>query len=216
VRQAGAIVADDFNSFDDLFYVAGALHKKTIGGRRLGAISGAGFEAVGMADFIESDNFRMAMGELESGTIKNLEDILLAKKLNALVEVRNPIDINPGADDEAHLQIVEAFLQDPNIDAVVVGLDPTAPSVRALQESKLRPGFDITDPKSTVHLMPPLVDRNDKPIIGIVDGGQLYDAMCAGLMDQGVCIFRNCARGTKALVRYVEARLYADALKARK
>ena len=216
VRQAGAIVADDFNSFDDLFYVAGALHKKTIGGRRLGAISGAGFEAVGMADFIESDNFRMAMGELESGTIKNLEDILLAKKLNALVEVRNPIDINPGADDEAHLQIVEAFLQDPTIDAVVVGLDPTAPSVRALQESKLRPGFDITDPKSTVHLMPPLVDRNDKPIIGIVDGGQLYDAMCAGLMDQGVCIFRNCARGTKALVRYVEARLYADALKARK
>ena len=28
-------------------------------------------------------------------------------------------------------------------------------------------------------------------------------------MDQGVCVFRNCARGTKALVRYVEARLYA-------
>ena len=102
---------------------------------------------------------------------------------------------------------------DPNIDAVVVGLDPTAPSVRALEASKLRPGFDITDPKSTVHLMPALVARNDKPVIGIVDGGQLYDAMCAKLMDQGACIFRNCARGTKALVRYIEARLYADSLK---
>ncbi len=215
VRQAGAIVAEDFNSFDDLFYIAGALHRKKIGGNRLGAISGAGFEAVGMADTIESDTFAMAMGDLESGTIRNLEEILLAKKLNALVEVRNPIDINPGADDEAHLQIVEAFLQDPNIDAVVVGLDPTAPSVRALEASKLRPGFDITDPKSTVHLMPPLVDRHEKPIIGIVDGGNLYDAMCAGLMDQGVCIFRNCARGTRALVRYVEARLYADSLKNR-
>jgi acyl-CoA synthetase (NDP forming) len=113
------------------------------------------------------------------------------------------------------LQIVEAFLRDPNIDAVVVGLDPTAPSVRALESSKLRPGFDINDPKSTVHLMPPLVNRNDKPIIGIVDGGSLYDAMCARLMDQGVCIFRNCARGTKALVRYVEARLNADAIRRR-
>jgi acyl-CoA synthetase (NDP forming) len=154
----------------------------------------------------------MKMGELAPATVKQLEDILLAKKLNALVEVRNPIDINPGADDEAHLQIVEAFLQDAEIDAVVVGLDPTAPSVRALEQSKLRPGFDITDPKSTVHLMPPLVERNDKPIIGIVDGGKLYDAMCAGLMDQGVCIFRNCARGTKALVRYFEARLYAERL----
>ena len=215
VRQAGAIVAEDFNSFDDLFYIAGALHSKKIGGNRLGAISGAGFEAVGMADFIESDTFAMEMGALQAGTVTQLEEILLAKKLNALVEVRNPIDINPGADDEAHLQIVEAFLQDPEIDAVVVGLDPTAPSVRALESSKLRPGFDITDPKSTVHLMPPLVARNDKPVIGIVDGGQLYDAMSARLMDQGVCIFRNCARGTKALVRYVEARLYADALRTR-
>ena len=216
VRHAGAIVAEDFNTFDDLFYIAGALHGKTIAGKRLGSISGAGFEAVGMADSIESDSFAMEMGELEAGTIAQLDAILLAKKLNALVEVRNPIDINPGADDEAHLQIVEAFLQDPNIDAVVVGLDPTAPSVRALESSKLRPGFDITDPKSTVHLMPPLVARNEKPVIGIIDGGQLYDAMAARLMDQGVCIFRNCARGTRALVRYVEARLYANTLKNRR
>ncbi|MDP2134701.1 MAG: CoA-binding protein [Sulfuritalea sp.] len=216
VRQAGAIVADDFNSFDDLFYIAGALHSKKIGGSRLGAISGAGFEAVGMADSIESDTFAMTMGELQADTVTRLEEILLAKKLTALVEVRNPIDINPGADDEAHLQIVEAFLQDPRIDAVVVGLDPTAPSVRALETSKLRPGFDLTDPKSTVHLMPPLVARNEKPVIGIIDGGQLYDAMAARLMDQGVCVFRNCARGTRALVRYVEARLYADSLRNRK
>jgi hypothetical protein len=87
--------------------------------------------------------------------------------------------------------------------------------VRSLAESKNRPGFDISDPKSTVQLMPPLVDRNEKPILGIVDGGQLYDAMCAGLMDRGVCVFRNCVRGTRALVRYVEARLYAEALRNR-
>jgi len=215
VRQAGAIVAEDFTSFDDLFYIAGALHRKKIHGRRLGAISGAGFEAVGMADSIESDNFAMEMGELEPDTVKRVEEILLAKKLDALVEVRNPIDINPGADDEAHLLITEAFLQDPNIDAVVVGLDPTAPSVRALEESKLRPGYDLKDPKSTVHLMPPIVDRNDKPVVGIVDGGKLYDAMAAGLMDQGVCVFRNSGRGTRALVRYCEMRRYAESLRQR-
>ena len=214
VRQAGAIVAEDFNSFDDLFYIAGAMHHKKIGGARLGAISGAGFEAVGMADFTQSEGSGMEMGALEPDTVKQVEAILVARKLDALVEVRNPIDINPGADDEAHLQIVEAFLQDPNIDAVVVGLDPTAPSVRALQESKLRPGYDITDPKSTVQLMPPLVGRSEKPVVAIVDGGQLYDAMSAGLMDRGVCVFRNCARGTRALVCYVEARHYAEALRA--
>jgi acyl-CoA synthetase (NDP forming) len=214
LRQVGAIVAEDINSFDDLFYMAGALHHKRIGGNRLGAISGAGFEAVGMADSIGSDSFSLQMGELQDDTVKRIEEILLAKKLAALVEVRNPIDINPGADDEAHLQITEAFVLDPNIDAVVVGLDPTAPSVRALVESKLRPGYDISDPKSTVHLMPPMVERHDKPVIGIVDGGRLYDAMCAALMDRGVCIFRNCARGTRALVQYVQARLAAEAIRA--
>ncbi len=215
IRQAGGMVAEDFLTFDDLFYISGAMHHKTIGGNRLGAISGAGFEAVGMADSTVSDTFAMRMGRLSPETTAKVQEILTAKRLDALVEVRNPIDINPGADDEAHLQITEAFAQDADIDAVVVGLDPTAPSVRALVESKKRPGFDLTDPKSTVHLMPPLVERNDKPVIGIVDGGVLYDAMAAKLMDQGVCVFRNCARGTKALVRYIEARLRAVAIRNR-
>jgi acyl-CoA synthetase (NDP forming) len=214
VRHAGAMVAQDVTAFDDLFYIAGALHGKTIGGKRLGAISGAGFEAVSMADAIDAGSFAMEMGALESATIGRLNDILKAKRLDTLVEVSNPIDINPGADDEAHLQIAEAFAQDPNIDAVVVALDPTAPAVRALESSKLRPGFDIDDPASTVALMPPLAARIGKPVIGVIDAGRLYDAMAARLMDQGVCVFRNCARATAALVQYVEARLHAAALAA--
>lgn len=216
LRHAGAIVTEDFNTFDDLFYIAGVLQDKKIGGNRMGAISGAGFEAVGMADNIETDGFAMEMGALEDATVKRVEAILAANKLDQLVEVRNPIDINPGADDVAHVEITEAFLDDPNIDAVIVGLDPTAPSVRALEQSKLRPGHDLSDPKSTVHILPPLAARHAKPVIGILDGGTLYDAMTARLMDQGVCCFRNCARGAKALVRYAQARLYADDLKARR
>ncbi|HJV24117.1 MAG TPA: CoA-binding protein [Aromatoleum sp.] len=213
LRQAGAIVAEDFNIFDDLFYIAGALHHKKVG-KRLGAISGAGFEAVGMADSIATETFSLETGQLDAATVKRVQEILAAKRLDALVEVRNPIDINPGADDDTHLKITEAFLDDPNIDAVVVGLDPTAPSIRGLETSKLRPGYDLSDPQGTVHIYPPLAAKSDKPVIGIVDGGSLYDAMAARLMDQGVCVFRNCGRGTKALARYVEARLEADAIRA--
>ena len=215
VRHAGAIVADDVSAFDDLFYVAGALHGKAVGGRRLGAISGAGFEAVSMADSIAAEGGGMAMAALAPATVERVRAVLAAKKLDALVEVGNPIDINPGADDEAHLDVTEAFLADPDVDAVVVALDPTAPAVRALASSTLRPGFDLTDPKSTVHLMPPLVARHAKPVIGVVDAGRLYDAFSARLMDEGVCVFRNCARATRALVGYVEARLYAATLRDR-
>jgi acyl-CoA synthetase (NDP forming) len=215
LRQAGAMVADDVTRFDDLIYVAGALHGKRLGGRRLGAISGAGFEAVSMADSIASDSFAMEMGALEPATVGRVQEILKAKRLDALVEVGNPIDINPGADDEAHLQVAEAFLLDPNVDAVVVALDPTAPAVRALESSRLRPGHDIDDPASTVALMPPLAAGTDKPVIGVIDAGRLYDAFAARLMDAGVCVFRNCARATTALANYVEARLYAAGLAAK-
>jgi acyl-CoA synthetase (NDP forming) len=215
VSHAGAIVARDLSDFDDLFHIAGDLHAKRIGGARLGAISGAGFEAVAMADSIATEGLELTMGTLAPATVAKVEEVLAARRLDALVEVRNPIDINPGADDEAHLLIVEAFLDDPEIDAVVVGLDPTAPSVRALAESKLRPGYDISDPKSTVNLMPALVARHDKPVIGVVDGGDLYDTMAGALMDRGVCVFRNSARATSALARYVAARLQADAIRDR-
>jgi len=39
--------------------------------------------------------------------------------------------------------------------------------------------------------------------------------MAGRLMDQGVCVFRNCVRATKALTRYVEARLQADGIRTR-
>ena len=62
-----------------------------IGGNRLAAVSGAGFETVGMADSI-APFLTMAV----SDTLRQrLEDIPVAKRLDALMEVRNPIDINP-------------------------------------------------------------------------------------------------------------------------
>ncbi len=214
LRQAGAIVTDDFEAFDDLFYIAGALHGKRVG-PRLGGISGAGFEAVGIADATATPTFALQMGEIGEATVARVREVLAAKRLDALVEVRNPIDINPGADDEAHLLVTEAFLADPEIDAVVVGLDPTAPAIRALESSRLRPGHDLSDPAGTVHIFPPLAASCEKPVIGIVDGGPLYDAMAAAMMDRGMCVFRNCARGTRALARYTEARLEADAIRRR-
>ncbi|MCK6409013.1 CoA-binding protein [Thauera sp.] len=213
LTQAGASVTDNVEVFDDLFYMAGALHAKHIGGDRLAAASGAGFEAVSAADSIVGETFSMRMAALEADTVRRIEAVLAEKKLAALVEVRNPLDMNPGADDDAHVRITAAMAEDPNVDAVVVGLDPTAPMVRALEQSRLRPGYDLADPESTVHTLPPLVARSAKPIVAVVDAGRLYDAMAAALMDQGVCVFRNVARGTRALVRHVEARLDAERLR---
>jgi acyl-CoA synthetase (NDP forming) len=204
--QAGAIVARDFDEFTDLMYIASSLHDKTIGGNRIGGISGAGFETVGMADSLVVDDFALEMADIGAATVERLSEILKAKRLDALMEVRNPFDINPGADDEAHLQCAEAFADDPNVDAVVVGLDPASPVTRTLEKSA-REGFDIHSEASLASIFPVFVNGCDKPVIGIIEAGPMFEPFAAKLMDQGVCVFRSTRRGVNALARYTRSRL---------
>lgn len=211
VKRAGGIVAQDFDEFTDLFYLADVLHYKAVRGARIAAVSGAGFETVGIADYTLNPDFSLEMATPEASTIERLGEILSAKKLDALMEVRNPFDINPGADDEVHVQCVEAFAADAKVDAIVVGLDPVGPATRTLAES-VKPGFNIYDDASVVQQLPKLVAGLDKPVIGIVEGGPLYEPMVANLMDHGVCTFRSCARAMRALAKYTEARLNAKRL----
>ncbi len=215
ITQAGGIVTEELSLFNDIFYIADVLHQKTVGGNRLGAVSGAGFEAVGMADSILAGGCSLSTAEMGSETTQRLEQILSEKRLDALMEVRNPMDINPGADDEAHLQCTEAFANDPNVDAVVVGLDPMSPVMRTLVENTLRPGYDLDDEQSIAHQMPKMVAAIEKPIIGIIDGGTLYDPLVGQLMDRGVCVFRSCSRGVNALAIYTDARVRSQQIIAR-
>ncbi|MFQ8737004.1 MAG: hypothetical protein ACLSAH_14190 [Bilophila wadsworthia] len=62
IRQAGAIMARNFTEFQELILLAEAFRNDAVNGKRLGAVSGAGFEAVGMADSIQSDEYSMSLG----------------------------------------------------------------------------------------------------------------------------------------------------------
>jgi acyl-CoA synthetase (NDP forming) len=213
LTQAGALVARDVSEFSDLFYLSDCMRDKTVGGKRLGAVSGAGYDTVAIADSTQVGDFAMTLATISPSTRDRFMTILAAKKLDALMEVRNPFDINPAADDEAHLLCAQAMAEEPGVDAVVVGLDPTSPVVRSLQQSA-RPGYDIASADSIVQTLPKLVASCPKPIVGVIDGGPLFDPMADKLMEQGVCIFRSSERATRALVRYTEARLRAQAARA--
>jgi len=212
LTQAGALVASDVSEFSDLFYISDCMRDKVVGGKRLGAVAGAGYDTVAIADSIQVGDFSMSVATIGASTRARLLAVLASKKLDSLMEVRNPFDINPGADDEAHLLCTEAMAADPAVDSVVVGLDPTSPMVRSLQKSA-RAGFDIDSPESIVQTLPKLVASCAKPIVAFIDGGALFDPMADKLMQQGVCIFRSSERATRSLVRYTEARLQAARLR---
>ncbi|MEI8030144.1 MAG: acetate--CoA ligase family protein, partial [Comamonadaceae bacterium] len=95
LTQAGALVASDVSEFSDLFYLSDCMRDKVVSGKRLGAVAGAGYDTVAIADSIQVGDFSMSLAAIGASTRERLQAILVSKKLDALMEVRNPFDINP-------------------------------------------------------------------------------------------------------------------------
>jgi acyl-CoA synthetase (NDP forming) len=214
IHQAGAMVADNFTQFEDLFTLAVSMHEKKINGNRLAAVSGAGFEAVGMADNILGDDYEMEMAGFNDATVERLETLIRENRLDSLVDVKNPIDINPSANDQLHVDVVEAIAQDPGVDGIVVGLDPLSPQISSLPEG-MREGESLTADSGIATLLPIAVAKSDKPILGVVDGGRLYDPMVDLLEKGGVPVFRSSDRAVAALAKYTSYRLHVRAIRNR-
>ncbi|MCG8530352.1 MAG: acetate--CoA ligase family protein [Desulfovibrionales bacterium] len=212
VRQAGAIVARTFTEFQDLFLLAENMASKKINGNRLAAISGAGFEAVGMADSIQSDDYHMELASFTDASRERIADILLSKKLASLVSINNPLDINPSADDETHSIIADVLSQDTGVDAVVIGLDPLSPSMHTLAETSV-PAFSMDADNGIIPLLTQMAKESEKPVVGVIDGGRLYDPMRDAFNESGVPVFPVCDRAVAALSLYIEARLHADTIR---
>ncbi len=213
VRQAGAIVARNFDEFQDLFSLAENLSAKKIRGNRLAAVSGAGFEAVGMADSIHSDDFDLHLAKYSKSSEARIAEILKEKKLEHLVSVANPLDINPSADDETHAAVAEALLRDSGVDAVIIGLDPLSPATHTLGDTPV-PAFALNDEKSVLNLIAAAAKRSEKPLVAVVDGGTLYDPLRAALMEREIPVFSLCDKAVAALALYIEARIYADGIRS--
>lgn len=212
IRQAGAIMARSFTEFQDLILLAHAFVHTEIRGKRLGAVSGAGFEAVGMADSIHSDEYSMQLGQYSDSTRKAISDLLKAKGLDKLVTVSNPLDINPGADDEVHAAMAELLLADEHIDAVVIGLDPLSPVTHSLADSD-NEAFRLDHPRGILALLTEVCSNSIKPLVSVVDGGTQFEALRRGLRERGIPVFPVCDRAISALSLYMEARLAAETLR---
>ncbi len=212
VQQAGAIVARTFQEFQDLFMLAEKLSGKTICGDRLAAVTGAGFEAVGMADSIQSDDYDIELARFSGESLKAINEILEARRLNSLVTVQNPLDLTPGSNDEVHAAMTEILVADPAVDSIVIGLDPLSPSMHTLAEPTI-PAFSMEDEKSLGNLLIEIVAKSEKPVLAVVDGGRLYDPLRDMLLANGVPVFPVCDRAVAAIALYTKARTRTEVIR---
>jgi acyl-CoA synthetase (NDP forming) len=201
-RGAGVVVAETLEAFDDLLGTFVRLAGRPPGGRRVGALTNAGFECVAVADAGES----LEVARLDDATTERLETILRERGLAGVVEVHHPFDLTPMGDDATYAEVAEAILASPSVDLGVLANVPFAPSMRTL------PTEGLSESGSVASRLVELWTRTTKPWVAVVDAGARYDPLAHHLDAAGIPTFRTADAAMRALSA-VAAR-YADELSA--
>lgn len=212
MREAGALVAQTFTEFEDLFRLASCLHDKKFSGNRLAAVSNAGYESVGIADNILGEDYVLEIATFSDLTRQKLSLILSQAKLDKLVDVKNPLDINPLATDAVHEAVIQTLLEDHNVDAIVAAFVPLSPVLQTLPD-EIFPYTTVSSDTSIARRLPKLIAKYDKPVVAVVDSGKLYDPLAEALEDADLAVFRSADRAAWSLGKYLEGRLHAEQIR---
>ncbi|HSN54181.1 MAG TPA: acetate--CoA ligase family protein [Candidatus Sulfomarinibacteraceae bacterium] len=206
ITEAGAFVASDFSEFSDLVRLCTALRGKTVAGRRLAAMSNAGFESVGMADSIECGRARLNLAGYRPETAERLRSILADARLDGLVDVKNPFDVTPMADDATFAALVDEILGDPGVDVMAAGIVPLTPAMQTLAAGEGH-RESVRHPDSIARRLPAVAARHETPLVAVVDSGRRFDAMADVLEEGGLPVFRSADRAVRVLCKWLDVKL---------
>ena len=146
------------------------------------------------------------MAAFSPATRERISKALATCKLERLVTVKNPLDMNPAATDALFAEVVEALAADSGVDLAVIGMIPITPSMSSL---------DMNASENIAATISRIAAESTKPIIAVVDGGEMYNPFATMLQQKGMAVFRDADRAVKALGLYVQARLGAENLRCR-
>ncbi|HAM36431.1 MAG TPA: hypothetical protein DEB40_07965 [Elusimicrobia bacterium] len=191
--RAGALVAEDFDHFEDLAQMACFCHGRPAGQGRLFALSNAGFETAGMADSI-APHGPVSAAAPESALGRRLGAVLAKYKLDSIVDVRNPLDVTPMAPDAALIEIAAAVLESPDIDGLVAAVIPLTPAMKTLPEEGLADSFPAK--------LGELAQAWGKPVVFCVGCGSLYEPYVEQARRRGLPVFRSADRAVRAMAAF--------------
>jgi acyl-CoA synthetase (NDP forming) len=204
LTQAGALVVDSLDDFEDLVRLFVLLGSRRPTGLGLGAVSNAGFESVAMADHAGP----FSLPEFAHETTASLEALLEDAHLSSIVGVANPLDVTPILGDEGFARAASAVLADPAVDVGLVGCVPMSGALDSVPAGADHDG-DVARPGSVANRLADLFAESSKPWVAVIDGGPLYDPMVRLLEARGVPTFRRADRALRLLASWTEARLRA-------
>jgi acyl-CoA synthetase (NDP forming) len=198
-EQAGVILCETIDEFEDLTLAFTQLHGKKAKGWKLGAVSNAGCECVAIADNLG----KFELAELSAQTHERLEKLFIKTGISQIVDVHNPLDLTPMAGDEAYEQSAHAILEDPGVHAAVIGVVPLSTALNSLAPASHH-REDVSRPDSVGSRLAALKNKTEKPWVAVVDAGAIYDPLAKLLTEQGVPTFRSADRALRALNAFVK------------
>ncbi len=207
-RSAGVVLADSLAEFGDLIKLFTFLRGRAVTGRRLGALSNAGFECVAFADHLGS----FVLPELEPGTVKRLGEVFAEVGISGIVDVHNPLDLTPMCADAEYERAIRALLEDGSVDVAILGCVPLTPALQTLPrgaEARAGAGGDLSDDSGIARRLIRIKAGCAKPFVVVVEGGALYDPMVRLLEENAVPTFRTADRAINLLSKFCEHRLAA-------
>lgn len=185
-KQTGIIRAEDF---EHMFDMAKAFAKCGLPkGDRIGIITDGGGAGVMASDAVAK--FGLKMAELSDETLKFLKE-----RFPPHAVAGNPTDVVGDTDAQRYKVAIEAFVNDPNVDAIVI---ITLFQVPLLDEMEL------------IDILSEYAEKSDKPIVAVAMGGKKTEYYAKILEDRGVPVYPTPERGVRALAGLVRYAKYLE------
>lgn len=200
--QAGVIVVETIEEFENFIKALIALEGKKVKGNRVGLISNAGFESVIMADNLKGEDGELILNEFSEKSLVKIISALQPLGIDRLQDVHNPLDVTPMADDAAFCGCVEAILEDEQIDCAVISCVPMTAALQTLPPGESH-RENIFDQHSLAGRLIKIFQVTEKPFVVNIDAGRLYDPLAEYLENSGLPVFRRCDEAVKFLRKFI-------------
>ena len=206
LKAAGVVMLDSFADFQNAVRIehSTAGTRPVLEGRnpRIGVISNAGFECVGIADNIKRrvyhDEVRLDLAVFTESTQARLKAILQKGRVDGLVDVHNPLDVTPMGSDEVWAECCRAILEDENVDAAILSPVPLTAAMNTLPAASHH-REDMLNPGAVCRQFIELHRECRKPFVVSIDSGRLFDPLAQAVEDAGIPVFRYADEATRAL-----------------
>jgi acyl-CoA synthetase (NDP forming) len=203
LKNHGVLWADSFTELEENVKMFHGLKNKVVTGNRIGAVSDAGFESVGMADNLKIYGKGLETPKLQPAERAKIEEIYKKGRLLEIANINNPLDITPSGNDDVYINSPKVFLETEYMDAVLLGIVPLSPANSTLPPSPEHKE-NIYDENSLPNRIIRLFKETSKPMVVSVDSGRPFDSFADMLEKENIPVFRSADKAVQALSRYID------------